>query len=171
MITSKELQSALSNLKIGGKTDFVKLTGVQVGASGAAYGDGDVIGDRAPIQVELVRNDYGTAVLQQVVIKDLSNQSADIDVIFFDSNPTATTFTDNAALDIADADIDKVLGIVSVVASDYAASNDSSVATKLTGLVLKNNSDTNKVWVCLVSRGTPTYVADELSIAFGVLQD
>lgn len=168
----QDLKEVLSNLKIGGKTAIVKLTGAQIGASGAAYGSGDVIGDTSPIEVELVRNDYGTAILQSVITHDLAAQNASFDIIFFDSNPTATTFTDNSAIDIADADLPKVIGVVNVVAGDYDASVDSSVATTLgQQIVLQNASGTNKVWIALISRGTPTYVADCLSLSFGVLQD
>jgi len=99
-------------------------------------------------------------------------QNAAFDIIFFDSNPTATTFTDNSAIDIADADLPKVIGVVNVGAGDYDASADSSVATTLgQQIVLQNASGTNKVWIALISRGTPTYVADCISLSFGVLQD
>jgi len=168
----KNIWATLRGLKSGGFTNVVKLTGVQVGVDGAAYGSGDVIGDKSPIEVELVRGDWESGILHSVVVHDLSKQSAALDVVVFDSRPSATTFTDNAALDIADADLPKVIGVVSVTATDYAAFNDNSVATKTAiSLPIKNNSGTTKCWVAFVSRGTPTYVADELSVSFGVLQD
>lgn len=162
--------------RVGGATAIVKKTGAQVGVSGAAYATGDVIGDLSPITADVFRmegnaNVSASGVLQSIIIKDLSAQSLGVDVVIFNENPTATTFTDNGALDIADADIDKVIGVVSIVAADYAAFNDSSVATKVgIGLPIVVASGT-KIWFCLVSRGAPTYVADELSIAFGILQD
>ena len=171
-MNAQELREALNTCKIGGRTAIVKLTGAQIGVSGAAYSAGDVIGDTSPIAVELVRGSNGTAILQSVISHDLSAQNAAFDIVFFDSNPTATTFTDNSAIDIADADLPKVIGVVNVVAGDYDASADSSVATTLNQqIVLQNASDTNKVWIALISRGTPTYVADCLSVSFGVLQD
>lgn len=162
--------------RVGGVTGIVNKTGAQVGVSSAAYATGDVIGDLSPITADVFRmegttNVPASGVLQSIIIKDLSKQSLAIDVVIFNANPSATTFTDNSALDIADADIDKVIGVVSVLASDYAAFNDSSVATKTgIGLPVSTASGT-KIWFCLVSRGAPTYVADELSIAFGILQD
>lgn len=162
--------------RVGGATGVVKKTGSQVGVSGAAYATGDVIGDLSPITADVFRmegvaNVPASGVLQSIIVKDLSKQSLAIDVVIFDANPSSTTFTDNSALDIADADIDKVIGVVSIVAADYAAFNDSSVATKTgIGLPMAVASGT-KIWFCLVSRGAPTYVADELSITFGILQD
>lgn len=162
--------------RVGGATGIVKKTGAQVGVSGAAYATGDVIGDLSPITADVFRmegnaNVPASGVLQSIIIKDLSKQSLALDVFIFDANPSATTFTDNSALDIADADIDKVIGVVKIEASDYFASNDSSVAVK-SGIGLPMSTATGtKIWFCLVSRGAPTYVADELSISFGVLQD
>lgn len=170
----QKILTALFNLKTGGITNVVKLTGAQVGVDGAAYGSGDVLGDKAPIKIELVRGINGTGILQSVIIQDLSAQSGALDVVVFDSNPTATTFTDNAALDIADADLPKVIGVVSIVAGDYDSFVDNVVATKNgIGLPIKSiASNTEPVlWVALVSRDTKTYIADELSVALGILQD
>lgn len=168
----KETNAKLNNLKTGGYTALVKLTGAQIGVAGAAYGTGDVLGNTSPIAIEVVRGKNGTGILQSLIIQDLSKQSIALDMVVFDSNPTATTFTDNSALDIADADITRVIGVVSVASTDYAEFNDNSVATKTgAGLVLQNYSDLNKVWVCFVTRGAPTYVANELSAVIGILQD
>lgn len=175
LIMIQVLQSILKTLiglKSGGFTNVVKLTGVQIGVSGAAYASGDVLGDTSPIKTELVRGNYGTGVLQTIIVKDLSAQSGAIDFVFFDSNPSSTTFTDNSALDIADADMPKVLGVVSVTASEYKTFVDSNVAVlNNIGLVLKNADGSPNIWVCPVSRDAKTYVADELSVSFGMLQD
>jgi hypothetical protein len=167
-----KILSALFSLKTGGVTDLIKITGAQVGVSGAAYGTGDVIGTTSPIKIEPVRGVYGTGVLHSIIVQDLSNQSGAIDLVIFDSNPTATTFTDNGALDIADADLPKVIGVVSVTSTDYASFADSSVATITNlGLLIKSLATTPNLWICPVSRDTKTYAANELSLVIGVLQD
>jgi hypothetical protein len=173
MAELKQILARLMNLQVGGFTEVYKVTGAQVGVDGAAYASGDLLGDQSPILIKPLRSQTGTAILQSITIQDLSKQSLAIDVVFFDANPSTTTFTDNAALDIADADITKVIGVVSIVAGDYAAFADSSVATKSNiGLTLKSlASPTTGIYFCLVTRGAPTYVADELSIQFGILQD
>ncbi len=162
--------------RVGGATGIIKKTGLEVGVSGAAYATGDVLGDLSPIQATVFRmngtaNVPASGVLQSIIIKDLSNQSLAIDVVIFDSNPTATTFTDNSNLTLADVDAAKVIGVVSIVAGDYVAFAASSVATK-TGIGLPIVTATgSNIWFCLITRGAPTYVADELSVTFGVLQD
>lgn len=166
-----KIYRALQNLKSGGITSLIKITGAQVGVSGAAYATGDVLGDLSPIKIEPVRGVYGTGIIHSVIIQDLSAQSGAIDLVIFDSNPTATTFTDNSALDIADADLPKVIGVISVTASDYDSFSDNVVATvRNIGLPVMSLSNSN-LWVVPVSRDAKTYVADELSIVLGILQD
>ena len=164
----------LFNLQVGGFTYTHKLTGAQIGVTSATYSSGVTLGTTAPISCELLRGQTGTGVLQSIVIQDLSKQNGAIDVLFFDSNPSSTIFTDNAALDIDDADLPKLIGSISITSSDYASYADNSVATKSNlGLTLKslNTSAQSKIWVALVSRDTKTYVANEVSIAIGILQD
>ena len=164
--------TALFNLKSGGITDIIKITGAQLGVSGAAYATGDVLGDLSPIKIEPIRDVNGTGVLHSIIVQDLSAQSGAIDIVIFDSNPTATTFTDNAPLDIADADLPKVIGVISITASDYDSFADSVVATvRNIGLPVKSIATTPNLWICPVSRDSKTYVADELSLAIGILQD
>jgi len=168
----QKILTALFNLKTGGVTDLIKITGAQIGVSGAAYASGDVLGTTSPIKIEPIRYVYGTAILHSIVTQDLSAQGGAIDLVVFDSQPTATTFTDNSALDIADADLPKVIGVISIAAADYATFSDSSVATtRNIGLPIKSLATTPNLWVCPVSRDTKTYVANELSLAIGFLQD
>lgn len=172
-IELREILSRLFNLQVGGFTYTHKLTGSQIGVTGALYSSGATLGTTAPISCELLRGQTGTGVLQSIVIQDLSKQNGAIDVLFFDDAPSSTTFTNNVALTINDADIPKLIGSISLTSSDYASFADNSIATKSNlGLTLKSrNSVPSKIWVALVSRDTKTYVANEVSIAIGVLQD
>ncbi len=133
--------NSLKNTNSGGYTALTKITGAQLAVDGAAYATGDVLGTTSPIAVEVVRAKNGTAILHSLILQDLSKQSAATDMVIFDANPTATTFTDNSALDIADADLSKVIGVVSVASGDYASFNDNSVSTtKGISLPIQNNS-------------------------------
>ena len=174
-MTSEQVErliKSVQNAKTGGVTSIHKVTGVQIGVSGAAYGTGDVLGDQSPIEIKnFVRFAGGTALIQSLVINDLSNQSGAIDIVVFDSQPTATTFTDNSALDIADADLTKVIAVVSITSANYKAFADNCVAILSNIAFPLQSLATNSVWICPVSRDTKTYVADELSFTFGVLND
>lgn len=168
----KTLASLLrGGINTGGYTTIKRLTGATVGVDGAAYVSGDVLGDQSPIKISgAARKAGASGIIQSVTVQDLSKQSIAVDVIFFDSPPNSTTFADNSAVDIADADLPKIIGTVSLVAGDYVAFNDNSVATK-TGINIPFTTTTGDLYCALVTRGGPTYVADELSLVIGILQD
>ena len=122
-----------------------------------AYASGDAVGGKLTLP-NAVRLAGGVGIIRSIVLTDKGKQNAAIDVVVFRADPTATTFTDNAALSVADADLLSIAGVVSVAAADYAAFVDNSVATK-SGLGLAVNSITTTLYACLVTRGTPTYTA------------
>ena len=137
----------------------------------SVYADGDQLGDLATLD-NAFDSDKDTGSLLSVTIVDKAKQNADLDLLFFNGEPTLVS-ADNAALDISDADMaDKFLGRVSVAASDYSELNASSVATKLgVGLFLGAKARSEKLYVVLQSRATPTYAADSLVVKLGVIQD
>lgn len=157
--------------KTVGITTIVKKTGAEIGVDGAAYASGDLIGDQSPIALAAARISGGSGILHSVTIKDLTKQNSALKIVIFDSNPSGTTFTDNSALDVADADIDKIISWIDIAASDYISFSDNSVA-HIRGLSIPFlASGSSNLYFCVISNGTPTYVADELSISFGILQD
>jgi len=165
--------SRLLDLQTGGFTYLHKITGAQIGVTGATYTTAYTLGTGNPLAIKILRSQTGTGILQSVCIQDLSKQDGAIDLVFFDSNPSATTFTNNAALDINDADLPKIIGSVSIESTDYSDFADSSSATKTgIGLVLKSyTAPYDTIWMAVVSRDAKTYVANELSISLGILQD
>lgn len=136
-----------------------------------AYTAGDLVGGK--LEWENLLGDSLTGVLQSLVLRDQSMQNVEMDLFLFDSDPSASTFTDNGAFDIADADLEKVIGCIAIVADDYCNAADNSVAVKAgIGLVLQLQGTTRKLYGALVTRGTPTYVATtDVSISLGALRD
>ena len=135
----------------------------------AIYASGDLIGTKMTLAGAAKLSRVGR--INSIVIADQAKQDAAIDVIFFDSNPSTTTFTDNAALDVADADTLKIIASVKIVAADYSDFADNSVATKAVdlGFATVGGGD---LYACLVSRGTPTYAAaTDLQLRVVVLQN
>ena len=137
-----------------------------------AYASGDLIGS-AVIEFEgAVPGDGANSqtiggLIQSVIITDLAKQSANIDVVFFDANPSNTTFTDNAAFDPADADLPNVIGVVSV--TDWKAFNDSSMGQALQVALPFVLDSGNTLYAALVSRGAPTYGASDITVRVGIL--
>lgn len=102
--------------------------------------------------------------LQTAVILDQAAQGVALDLVFTQGSVTLGTI--NAAVSISDADAAKIVGIVSVVAADYSALVNSSLATKRgVELVMQPNTD---LYVSgIVRSGTPTYAAGSLKIKLG----
>lgn len=135
------------------------------------YASGDLIGGKLSI-ANAARVAAGSGTIQGVVLADQAKQDAAIDVVFFSADPTGTTFTDQAALDVADADNLNIIGVIKILASDYSDFNDNSNATKSSqGLPFKLASGTS-IYAALVCRGTPTYAAaTDLQLKVKIYQD
>jgi hypothetical protein len=96
-----------------------------------------------------------SAVIKGICIGDAAAQEASTDLVFFSSNPSASTFTNNGAQAIADADLPKIIHVENVTA--YDSFSDNSVATVASIDTFIPHTDA--IYVALVTRGTPTYVA------------
>ena len=77
----------------------------------AAYSVGDLVGGKMEL-LDVVKQRGGGGVIQNLVITDKSPQGRTVDVVLFDADPVNTTFTERAALDVDDADVTKVIGVI-----------------------------------------------------------
>lgn len=148
---------------------YTKVVSVTPTIDTAVYASGELVGGLITLE-RATRNGVHTGLISSIALSDLDSDAADIDVVIFDSNPTATTFTDNAAFDVADADLLKVICWVSV--TDYILFSDNSV-----GLAQNVNCpfeilSGTTLYAALVSRGTPDYATvSDLTLRVGILQD
>jgi hypothetical protein len=138
-----------------GASGFLGHSSTSISPNSTAYASGDLIG-RKLVLPGLVAYGGGRSLISSMALSDLDKQNVAIDVLFFESDPTGTTFTDNAALDVADADMPKICGLFSITASDYANFNDNSLATVKPAIGLNTNG-TSVVYAALISRGAPTF--------------
>lgn len=135
------------------------------------YSDGDVFGAKMTLTNAVRGIDY-TGILQQITLKSEDDLSVnDVDVIIFDSDPSNTTFTDNGALALNDADLPKILGVVSLDTKFSVDSN--SCVLQAPGINLPVEADgTANLYAVMVARATIALgVTDGISISFHVLQD
>lgn len=109
------------------------------------------------------------SVLKSVTVIDDAAQGAEIHFYFFNESPTIAS-SDNAALNIADAEMEKCIGYVTVAAADYEALSASSVATKEVYLPVRPAKDDGAIYVIAKSGGSPTYAADSLTVKFAFEQ-
>lgn len=156
------------SVKIDGKSNVV--TAAVPGVVAAAYATGDLIGTK--ITLAEATQEARTGVIMSVVLVDQAKQNAAVDVIFFGADPSATTFTDNGALDMADADALNICGGVKIAATDYFDFADNSFANPAAKAIVFKLALGQTLFAALVSRGSPTYVAaSDLQLSVGILQD
>ncbi len=133
----------------------------------AAYATGDLIGHAVmEFDLDLLGKIVKSGVIRSVIITDLAKQSQNLDVVFWASEPTATTFTDQAALAIADADLVRVVGVAAV--TDWKAFADNSIGQLFLELPFVLGGG-NTLYGSIVSRGTPDFVStSDLTVRIGV---
>jgi hypothetical protein len=153
-----------------GRTKVINLEGEEIGTTATTYASGDLIGGKLTL-TDACLEVGSEATLVSVTIGDLDKQNQPLDVIIFNSDPSGTTFTNDSALDVADADLPKICGSVSVVAGDYADFADSSVATKTNIGLVCEAVGSDDLYACIVSRGTGTYTESALNIKLTFYQD
>ena len=155
---------------IGGYTKLIAIAGSSVGANTTAYTSGDLLGGKLTL-TDAGRKNLGTVVVLSATITDLDKQDLALDVVIFSSDPDGTTFTNNAALDVADADLAKIVGVIKIATTDYHDFNDNSVAVvRNLGIACQADSS-GDLYAAIVARGAPTHTANGLGITFGLLQD
>lgn len=122
-----------------------------------AYSAGDLVGGKLTIDNSIAGGLAAsrTCFLQAIGLVDQAKQNVPMHVILFRSDPTGTTFTDNAAFDVADADMSKICGYVAI--SSYTQFNDNSYGyTTALGIPVPFSS---QLYAAFVAQGAGTYVA------------
>ena len=155
--------------KTGG---FTKVVTVTPTVEAAAYATGELIGGKMSFAQAVRGIDLvdATGMIQSVVITDLAKQSANLDLVFFDVDPSNTTFTENSALDINDTDLLTIIGVVAI--TDWKDFSDNSVGIALNLAMPFGLGTGATIYAAIVSRGSPTYAStSDLTVRIGVLQD
>lgn len=124
-----------------------------------AFTAGDAVGSLLTITGLLTALNK-TARLQQFQVFDTAGQAAALSIVFFRSNPSASTFTDNVAVTWNVADIPRVIGKASIAATDYVTSNTQSVGTASDrNCEVTSEEVGGAIYAVLITSGTPTYGA------------
>jgi hypothetical protein len=144
--------------------------------SGTAYASGDLIGGKLTF-TNAVLSSLRHAELVGGVLYDSSKQNADIDLVIFSADPTATTFTNDSAFAVHANDLQKVVAVVKFRGTtDYIGFSANSVAIVDTTAKRFRSTGTgspfDNLYGALVSRGTPTYTSTSaLTVGITLWQD
>lgn len=131
------------------------------------YAQDDVLGGLMTIQ-NATRVAAGGGTLKAITVSS-KVAAGNVRVIFFKSNPSATTFTDNAVLALNTADYDKVLAHFDI--TDWADLGTPDIGTKTTELPFQLASGSN-LYAVAVARATLNIEStSDLTFNFGIKQD
>lgn len=138
--------------------------------STSAYSSGDCVGGLMTFDAVMRGSDI-TGLLQMVTIHCKTVQTGAMDLVIFNANPTASTFTDNAAFDVNDTDFDKIAAVVHITDWTNMTSNSFAQGVNL-ALPIKPVSGDDSVYAQLVTRATPTLSSTtDIKVTLKVLKD
>lgn len=139
--------------------------------TGGAYSAKDDIGGLLTF-TNIVCKNSRTVTIHSVMITDKSDNAVDYDVELFQSNPSTSTITDQAAFDPSDTDLyTKMLPTVTLSSTQthysYNDNGKSSLSSLASGAFVVTAGA--PIYAALVSRGTPTYTAaSDVTVLLGV---
>ncbi len=155
-------------LSVYGSTTIITPT---INATTIAYTSGDSIGGVIAI-TGAMRTSGGTGILQSVFVVDHSNQKPALDILIFDSTPTATA-TDNGAMPtFAAADNGRLIRRISIATGDYVTVGGTGIADiSALGKAVKANGSADLAMI-INTTSTPTLTATtDLTVRLGFLRD
>ena len=155
-----------------GTTNLVASSGISISqtptvSAAAIYAANDAVGGLLTFaNAALVTG--GGGVIKDVLILDDAGQDAVLELWLF--NATFTAMADNAAWAPSEADLRKLVGVVSTVDGSWFPAGTPSVARVEASQ--RYDCTGTSLFGQLVTRGAPTYAAtDDVSCIIGLLQD
>jgi len=160
----------------------IKVQVAQTVTAASAYASGNAIGGLMTIagatRVSGASGAAGTGgILTGMMMNAKSLQTTQVDVVFFDANPSGSTCTDKTAFSLATADFDKVVGYLTVPGTaangaGWVAGTVGSVGVATYYPVTYDLASSTSLFACAVTRGTPTYTATtDVSFKFNILRN
>lgn len=139
----------------------------------SAYSDGDCVGGLMTIN-DAAFQPAGTGEIRRIRLHERSTQAAALHLYVFSDNPSASTFTNNAAMVVHADDVGKVQCIIAIAAADYktiqAATAGLAIVSGFTEIV--RTDPAKKLYLALKSNGaTPTYAVGALTLYMDIVLD
>lgn len=137
----------------------------------SAYTTGNIVGG-----LMTFTNAFATGatsgVLQSIVIRSKSVQTATFKLYVFSQQPTNTTWTDKTAPSINSLDLPYLIDYFIFAAPDSGLGTMTIYTQDGLGKSLVNTAGTTSLWAVLVVVGTPTFSStSDISVTLGILQD
>ena len=135
------------------------------------YSAGDLVGGKLTL-AGAARVLGGTGTIINLGILSKVDIAVATRVILFKSNPSATTFTENGALSIDAADVDKIFWSIEIAAADFADMGTPEVASKAVNIPFQCLEGSADLYACMQTDGTINLGStSDLTFTFGIKQD
>ena len=152
---------------LGSVSGHGKTIGVIPTVTAGAYSAGDTVGGLMTF-ANAARATGAGGVLKSVVLLDDAGQDAELELWLF--NVTFTAIADNAAWAPSEADLEKLICVVSTTDGAWRAADTPSA--NVIEVAQRYDLVGTSIFGQLVTRGTPTYAAtDDVTVKNGLLQD
>ncbi len=139
----------------------------------SSYSSGVLIGELLSFTVGPANPDQrgATGTVHSVNVFDASASSAALTLLLFDRLPSNTTFTDGAAIDIADADGPGIFATVPVTQYTNFSDNAFGAAVGL-GRPFQCQPGANTIWAAVMAGQSVTFATQtDLRLSIGVFLD
>lgn len=135
----------------------------------AAYASGDVMGGKLEINLSSFGSNRAFEI-DNIQMHDKSGQVKPMDLLIFDADPSASTFTDNGAIAIHATDKPKLVAVVEGGAF-VAVTSTKAIWRSAAKTGIRVLPTAKKLFLVLVSRGTVAdlVAADDISIGLDIL--
>lgn len=164
------LQTIYRSVAVQPQQNRVRTVTIRPTISTTAYANGDNVAGLQAV-TGFVNLPWKSGILQTITVVDKDKEKPKVDLVFFKSNPFNSTFTDNAAQAIADADLDKILFSITVNTADYIEFSDNAVAT-VGGLSRVMELEDTTLYLCIVIRQGKTFTStSDISVTLTFLPD
>jgi len=132
--------------------------------STSAYAAGESVGGIQTLTDACRPDNVGELV--SLLILDRANQKAPLDILIFDSNPTAATAADSSTFAWSTADA-QLVAHIAIATGDYVSVASEAIAHKTSlGFVITSVGSAN-LYAVVVTTGTPTYAVNSLQFNWG----
>jgi len=141
------------------------------------YSSGDLVGDKIEFpgigraSDQLAANQNTGGIIISCRVTDLADTGVQLDVMFFNADPSGTTFTDNAAFDVDDADWDKEIDTIELTRAN--SKNDNGMIAMGSNVVAPAfvvAAAGTSIWGAIIARGTANYASTaDVNLKVGIL--
>jgi hypothetical protein len=142
------INSTNRRIKEASKTFTIDTTGHAVG---------DQVGDKEEF-VNVVSGAGLGGVIRTIVLTDLVHTTpVQMDIIFFRSDPSTSTLTENSPPDVADGEVGKIAGKCTVLTGDWIVLADNAVATITPDIQF--TCESTSLYVIMITRTAKTWAS------------